>query len=56
MVIESFELDGALKGHLVQLLGNEQRCLQLDQVLRVLSRLTLKVSRDGVSTACLGSP
>lgn len=30
--IESFELEGALKDHLVQLLRNEQRHLQLDQV------------------------
>jgi len=52
-IIESFELEGALEGNLVQLLGNEKGLLQLDQVLRALSRPTLKVSRDGVSTTSL---
>jgi len=31
-IIESFELEGALKGHLVQLFCNEQGHLHLDQV------------------------
>ena len=31
-IIESFELEGTLKGHLVQLSCNEQEHLQLDQV------------------------
>jgi len=44
---ESFELEGSLTGHLVQLPGNEQGHLQLHQVLRAPSSLTLSVSRDG---------
>ena len=48
--MESLELEGTLKGHLFQLLCSEQRVLQIHQVLRALSRLTLSVSRDGAST------
>ena len=33
-IIESFELEGSLKGHLVLLSCNEQRHLQLDQVVQ----------------------
>ena len=51
--IELFELEGTFKGHLVQLPCNEQGCLQLDQVLRALSSLTVNVSKDGASTTCV---
>ena len=44
---ESLELEGTLKGDLVQLPCNEQGHPQLDQVLRALSSLTSNVSRDG---------
>lgn len=47
-VIELFELEGALKGHLVQC--NEQEHLLLNQVLRAPSTLTLIVSKDKAST------
>jgi len=53
--IESFELEGTFKGHLVQLPCNEQGHLQLDQVLRALSSLTLNVSRNGASPTSLGN-
>ena len=49
------ELIGALKGCLVLLPCNEQGHLQLHQVLRAQSNLTLNVSRDGASTTCLGN-
>ena len=52
----AFELEGVtLKGHLVQLPCNVQGCLQLHQVLRALSSLTLDVFRDGTSTTSLGN-
>ena len=54
-IIELFELEGTLKGHLVQLPCNEQGHPQLHQVLRSLSSLALGVSRDGVSTTSLGN-
>ena len=50
---ESLELEGTLKGHLVQLPCNEQGHPQLDQVLRALSSLTSNVSKDGSSTSSL---
>lgn len=43
-VIDLFQMDGTLKGCLVQLPGSEQGHLQLYQVLRALSSLTLKMS------------
>ena len=49
-IIESFEFEGILKGHLVQLPRNEQRQLQLIGVHRVPSTLTLNVSKGGTST------
>jgi len=49
------ELIGALKGCLVHLPCNEQGYLQLYQVLRAPSSLTLSVSRDGASTTFLGN-
>ena len=55
LVIESFRLEGTLKGHLVQLSCNEQGHPQLHQVLRALSSLTSGVSRDGASTTPLGN-
>jgi len=53
---ESFELEGSLKGHLVQLPGNEQGHLQLHQVLRAPSSLTLSVSKGWDTTTSLGNP
>jgi len=35
-IIQSFQLEGTLKGHLVQLLCNEQGYLQLDHVAQSL--------------------
>jgi len=48
-------LGGAHKGRLVQFLCNKQGHLQLHQVLRAPSSLTLGVSRDGASTTSLGN-
>ena len=42
-ILESFELEGTFKCHLVQLPCNEQRHLQLNPVLRAPSSLTLGV-------------
>ena len=50
---ESLELEGTLKGDLVQLPCNEQGHPQLDQVLRALSSLTSNVAKDGSSTSSL---
>jgi len=52
-IIESFELERTLKGHLVQPPCNEQGCLQLHQVLIAWPSLTLNVPR---STISLGNP
>jgi len=38
--MELFEFEGKLKGHLVQLLCNEQGYVQIDQVVRASSYLT----------------
>jgi len=54
-IIESFELEGTLKGHLVQLFHSERRHPQLHQVLRVPSSLSLGVSRDRATTIYLDS-
>lgn len=40
-IIDAFELEGTLKGHLIQLLYSEQGHLQPDQVFRALSSLAL---------------
>ena len=53
--IELFELEETLKGHLVQIPCSEQGHLQLHQVLRAPSSLTLRVSKDGASTTSLGN-
>jgi len=47
------ELEGTLRSHLVQLPCNEQGHLQLHQVLRAPSSLTLGVSRVETSTTSL---
>ena len=52
--MESLELEGAFKGHLVQLSCNEKGHPQLDQVLKAWSSLASKVSRDRAS-ASLGN-
>ena len=49
-IIELLDLEGTLKGHLVQPPCKEQGHPQLHQVLRASSSLTLGVSRDGAST------
>jgi len=51
---EKFELEGMLKGHLVQIPCSEHGPPQLHQVLRAPSSLTLGVSRDGATTTSLG--
>lgn len=50
-IIESFELEEALKGHLVQLPRNKQGHLQLHQALAAPSSLNLSASRYGAATA-----
>ena len=45
-MIESFELEGTLNGHLAQLPCNEQRHLQLDQGAQSPSRLTSNISKN----------
>ena len=54
-IIELLDLEGTLKGHLVQPPCNEQGHSQVDQVLRAPSSLTLGVTRDGASTTSLSS-
>ena len=54
-IMESFELEGTLKGHLVPLFCNEQGHPQLHQELRAPSSLTLGVPKDETSTASLGN-
>ena len=54
-IIKSSELEGTLKGHLVQPPCSEHGHPQVDQVLRAPSSLTLGVSRDGASTTSLGN-
>ena len=50
-----FELEGTLKGHVVQVPCNEQGHPQLHQVLRAPSSLTLGICRDRESTTSLGN-
>ena len=54
-IIEQFVFDGSVEGHLVQLPCSEQGYLQLHQLLRAPSNLTLGVSRDGAPTTSLGN-
>ena len=54
-IIEWFELEEIIKGHLFKFPCNEEGHLQLHQVLGVQSRLTLSVSRDRASTTSLGN-
>jgi len=54
-IVESFQLEGTLKGHLVQLPCNKHRDLQVEQVLRAPSSLTLTVSRDRTSILSLSN-
>ena len=46
-IIESFELEETLNGHVVLLPCNDQGHLHLHQVLKTPSSLTLTVSKDG---------
>ena len=55
-VIELYELEGTLKGHLVQLPCNEQGQLQLHQVLTAPYSLSMAVCRDGAATTSLSNP
>ena len=52
-IIESFELEGTLKGHPVQLPCNEQGYPQLNQGAQSPSSLTLAVSRGRVTSPSL---
>ena len=53
-IIELFELEGSLKGRLVQLPCNELPYNHSSiRLLRALSSLILNVSRDGASTTSL---
>ena len=54
-ILKSFELEGILKDHLVQLPCTEQGHLHLQQVLSAPSSLTLNISRDRASTTSLGN-
>jgi len=55
-IIESFELEGTLKGHLVQLSSNEQGYPQLDHIAQSPIQPDLpSVSKVGVSTESLGN-
>jgi len=53
--VESLELEGTFKGHLVQLPCNEQGHHSHIRLPRASSSLALKVSRDGASTTSLGN-
>uniref|UniRef100_A0A8C9L6Q9 Uncharacterized protein n=1 Tax=Pavo cristatus TaxID=9049 RepID=A0A8C9L6Q9_PAVCR len=56
LITESLELEGPSKGHLIQLPCNEQgQDLEVHQVLRAPSSLTMSVSRDGASDTSLGN-
>jgi len=46
-IIESFELEGTFKGHLVQLLCNEQAHLQLNHVAQSLVQTDLECLQGG---------
>jgi len=54
-IIQSFDLEGTVEDHLVQLPCSEQAHLQLPQVLRAPSSLTLGVCRDGAPITSLGN-
>uniref|UniRef100_A0A8C9EVD1 Uncharacterized protein n=1 Tax=Pavo cristatus TaxID=9049 RepID=A0A8C9EVD1_PAVCR len=54
-IIQSIELEETFKGHLVQLPCKEQEHLQLHQVLRYTSSLTLNVSMDRAYTTSPGN-
>ena len=54
-ITESFKLEETLKGHLAQLPCNEQGHLQLHQVLRAPSSLSLDVPKNRISTTSLGN-
>jgi len=54
-IMELFELEGTLKGHLVHPPCNEWGHPQLHQALRAPSGLILNVSRNRASTTSLGN-
>jgi len=54
-ITETFELEGTLRGLLVQPPFSEQGCQQPDQVFRAPSSLTLNVSRGRTFTTTLGN-
>ena len=56
IITESFELEGTIKGHLVQLPCNEYVNQQFHQVLKAPSSLTSGVCRDGASTRLSNYP
>jgi len=53
--MEYFGLEGAFKGHLVQLLAVSRAIFNSIRLLRAPSNLTLNVPRDGASTTSLGN-
>jgi len=54
--MESFELEGSFRGHLVQLHCNQQGHLKLDRVLRAPSSLTFVLHSFTVSSPFVLSP
>ena len=52
-IINSFKLEGTIKGHLVQLLSVNKDIYSWITLLKAQIRLTLNVSKDGVSTTSL---
>jgi len=54
-IVESFELERTLRGHLVELSCNEQGHPQLNQAAQSPSSLTSHVSKDGASTTSPGN-
>jgi len=55
-IIEWFELEETVKGHLAQPPAVSRDIFNQIKLLRAPSSLTLNISRDGASTASLGSP
>jgi len=54
-IINSFKLEGTIKGHLVQLLSVNKDIYSWITLLKAQIRLTLNVSKDGVSTTSISN-
>lgn len=52
-IINSFELEGTIKGHLIQLLSVNKDIYSWITLLKAQIRLTLNVTKDGASTTSL---